>query len=63
VAEGVESRAQLLNLRRIGIQRAQGYLFAKPVDARRMLALLDNGGFEALVSGLPNLNARNEARQ
>ncbi len=63
VAEGVESRAQLLNLRRIGILRAQGYLFAKPVDARRMLALLDNGGFEALVSGLPNLAARNEARQ
>ena len=64
IAEGVESRAQLLILRRLGLLRAQGYLFAKPVEAHRMLALLDNGGFESLVSGLPPAPARvADARQ
>lgn len=62
IAEGVESRAQLLTLRRLGIARAQGYLFAKPVDAHRMLALLDNRGFEALVKGLPNVPGRGDVR-
>ena len=63
IAEGVESRAQLLILRRLGLLRAQGYLFAKPVEAQRMLALLDNGGFEALVNGLPPASPRPDARQ
>ncbi len=64
IAEGVESRAQLLILRRLGLLCAQGYLFAKPVEAQRMLALLDNGGFETLVSGLPPAPVRvADARQ
>jgi EAL domain-containing protein (putative c-di-GMP-specific phosphodiesterase class I) len=31
VAEGVETEAQLAALRRLGCDRAQGYLFSRPV--------------------------------
>jgi EAL domain-containing protein (putative c-di-GMP-specific phosphodiesterase class I) len=41
VAEGVENEAQLALLRRHGCQFAQGYLFARPVDAAAVPALLD----------------------
>ena len=40
VAEGVENEAQLALLRRAGCQFAQGYLFARPVDAESVPALL-----------------------
>jgi diguanylate cyclase (GGDEF)-like protein/PAS domain S-box-containing protein len=40
VAEGVENEAQLGLLRRHGCQYAQGYLFAKPVEAEAIPALL-----------------------
>ena len=36
VAEGVETRPQLVALREIGFDRAQGYLFGRPVPARRI---------------------------
>jgi len=38
VAEGVESRAQADFLLRHGCNRAQGYLYSKPLDAGQMLA-------------------------
>jgi EAL domain-containing protein (putative c-di-GMP-specific phosphodiesterase class I) len=40
VAEGVENEAQLGLLRRNGCQYAQGYLFAKPLEADAIPALL-----------------------
>ena len=63
IAEGVESRAQLLHAKRHGLERAQGYLFAKPVEASRVSGLLEGGGFEALVRGLPTLPVSDQLRQ
>jgi PAS domain S-box-containing protein len=40
VAEGVETEAQLDLLRHLGCERAQGYLFSKPVDRDSILKLL-----------------------
>jgi PAS domain S-box-containing protein len=40
VAEGVETRAQLDLLKDLGCERAQGYLFSKPVDQAAILKLL-----------------------
>jgi PAS domain S-box-containing protein len=40
VAEGVETQAQLELLRHLGCERAQGYLFSKPVDRDAILKLL-----------------------
>jgi PAS domain S-box-containing protein len=40
VAEGVETEAQLDLLRHLGCERAQGYLFSKPVDHDTILKLL-----------------------
>jgi diguanylate cyclase (GGDEF)-like protein/PAS domain S-box-containing protein len=40
VAEGVETQAQLDLLRDLGCERAQGYLFSKPVDHDTILKLL-----------------------
>lgn len=40
VAEGVETRSQLDALRAMGCERAQGYLFSKPVEASALQELL-----------------------
>ncbi len=40
VAEGVETPAQLDLLKHLGCERAQGYLFSKPVDQDAILKLL-----------------------
>jgi len=40
VAEGVETQAQLDLLRHLGCERAQGYLFSRPVDHEATLKLL-----------------------
>jgi EAL domain-containing protein (putative c-di-GMP-specific phosphodiesterase class I) len=44
IAEGVETRAQLLKLRRMGCDEAQGFYFSPPVPAADTIALFD--GFE-----------------
>jgi predicted signal transduction protein with EAL and GGDEF domain len=44
IAEGVETRAQLLKLRRMGCDEAQGFYFSPPVPAADTIALLD--GFQ-----------------
>ncbi len=41
VAEGVETRAQLDLLKQLGCERAQGYLFSKPVDHDAIVKLLE----------------------
>jgi diguanylate cyclase (GGDEF)-like protein/PAS domain S-box-containing protein len=41
VAEGVETEAQLNLLRKVGCERAQGYLFSRPVDHQTILKLLE----------------------
>ncbi|MGC2325336.1 MAG: EAL domain-containing protein, partial [Candidatus Sulfotelmatobacter sp.] len=47
VAEGVETMAQLDLLRHVGCERAQGYLFSKPVDHQTILKLLEANRAEA----------------
>jgi diguanylate cyclase (GGDEF)-like protein/PAS domain S-box-containing protein len=56
VAEGVETQAQLDLLRQVGCERAQGYLFSKPVDHQTILKLLeanrsDSVGFLTKAAG------------
>jgi len=41
VAEGVETLAQLDLIRKVGCERAQGYLFSRPVDHHTILKLLE----------------------
>jgi EAL domain-containing protein (putative c-di-GMP-specific phosphodiesterase class I) len=43
VAEGVETNAQLGQLRRFGCQELQGYIFSKPLPPDELLALLQEG--------------------
>jgi len=47
VAEGVETRGQLDLLRQLGCERAQGYLFSKPVDHVAIQKLLEINRTEA----------------
>ena len=48
VAEGVETEAQLDLLRHLGCERAQGYLFSKPVDHETILKLLESNRTKTL---------------
>jgi diguanylate cyclase (GGDEF)-like protein/PAS domain S-box-containing protein len=44
IAEGVETQAQLVKLRRMGCDEAQGFLFSPPVPAADTIALFDGFG-------------------
>ena len=48
VAEGIESPAELATLQAMGCHYGQGYLFAKPLPADRLLAAM--GGYEVTDS-------------
>jgi diguanylate cyclase (GGDEF)-like protein/PAS domain S-box-containing protein len=48
IAEGVESEAQLSELRRLGCDFAQGHLFSRPLAPENVTALLREGGFELI---------------
>jgi PAS domain S-box-containing protein len=54
VAEGVETQAQLELLRGLGCEKAQGYLFSKPVDHEAILKLLGSRRTEILGMVRPN---------
>jgi len=51
VAEGVETQAQLDLLRKLGCERAQGYLFSRPVDHEAILKLLIANRSTGVVAG------------
>jgi diguanylate cyclase (GGDEF)-like protein/PAS domain S-box-containing protein len=56
IAEGVETEAQLRELRALGAGYAQGFLFSEPLDAaqtRSRLASWDGPGISALVGNGP----------
>ena len=42
LAEGVEREAQVEKARAIGIDRIQGYYYAKPMDERAFMEFLGN---------------------
>jgi len=47
VAEGVETEEQLAQLRRLGCQRAQGFLLARPMSAAAAARLVSRAPVEA----------------
>ncbi len=56
-AEGVETTDQALRLRALGCDRAQGYLFARPMDEAALAAILREDGLSALNDLGPRLQA------
>ncbi len=51
VAEGVETASQAEFLTKIGIDRGQGFLFSKAIDADKFAALVDGGPLSAHLVG------------
>jgi diguanylate cyclase (GGDEF)-like protein len=51
IAEGVESVAQVVELRRLGCDQAQGFYFSRPVPAAEMVALLRQSADAEVPSG------------
>ena len=45
IAEGVETAEQALQLRRLGCEFAQGFLYSRPVDAAAAMTLLRSRPF------------------
>jgi sensor c-di-GMP phosphodiesterase-like protein len=43
IAEGVETEDQVRNLRKLRIQYAQGWFFARPMSFSNLLHALENG--------------------
>jgi EAL domain-containing protein (putative c-di-GMP-specific phosphodiesterase class I) len=52
VAEGIETAAQLAELRALGCEYGQGYLFARPLTAEAMSAVLAETGTGQLIGAV-----------
>ena len=52
VAEGVETDLQLIELKKLGCDYAQGFLFSRPVKAEEALAMIQSAGGSASHSGV-----------
>jgi diguanylate cyclase (GGDEF)-like protein len=65
VAEGVETEEQLVQLRRLQCDSAQGYLFSPPVPAEDLIALLksNNSLVPPAQTDIPNRNTRGTPTQ
>jgi EAL domain-containing protein (putative c-di-GMP-specific phosphodiesterase class I) len=50
VAEGTETEEQIKELKRLGCEMAQGYLYSPPVDSKAALGLLLHSYEEAVPS-------------
>jgi EAL domain-containing protein (putative c-di-GMP-specific phosphodiesterase class I) len=53
IAEGIEGTAELAQLRRLGCDMGQGYLFAEPLSAADVDAALSDDGAWAHIATLP----------
>jgi diguanylate cyclase (GGDEF)-like protein len=60
-AEGIENDSQLAELRTLGCNRGQGYLFAKPLPADRVTELLVAAPWSKVVTGQPPAFANGNA--
>lgn len=49
VAEGVETEQQLLHLKRLGVDSAQGYLFYPPLSGKSLMRVFQNGNAQGLT--------------
>ena len=60
-AEGIENDSQLAELRALGCDRGQGYLFAKPLPADRVTELLVAAPWRKAVAAQPPAFANGSA--
>ncbi|NJR69795.1 MAG: EAL domain-containing protein [Synechococcales cyanobacterium CRU_2_2] len=50
IAEGVETREQLIQIQKTGCEYIQGYFFSSPLSSKEAALLLQRGGFEELLN-------------
>lgn len=61
VAEGIETQQHLTNLRTANCERAQGFLFSRPVDVTRATTLLEEA--RQRIAAIPGYTARTPESQ
>ncbi len=53
IAEGVETREQLIRIQKTGCEYIQGYFFSSPLTHQEAERILEKGGFEAMLKPAP----------